>query len=116
MSEAPKPWKLAVMPGGAKWLAQRRHAKARALERFGVVVTDADLDAMAAAIRAGKGIKVERRGARRLTFIVTLPGGRLALAGYDQRTKNITTFLPELRGYSASEWLYMVRQRRQAAG
>lgn len=78
-----------------KTTAQRKHAKKRAEERFGVTLNRDDLRNVASEIRANK-CKFHKTISNRVTaWIVRLPGAAEdSIALYDKNRKNVITFLP----------------------
>lgn len=74
------------------------HAKRRALERYGVEMTSADLRAIVTGIQEQKAHFVERQSHRISIFIVKY-GGQLMRVVYDRLRQQIVSFLPmEERG------------------
>lgn len=71
---------------------QRRHARWRAEERFGVVFGPQESAAVVAAIRAGKATFVRRQSNRVTVFAVEVDG-RPAHAVYDKHTKQVVTLM-----------------------
>lgn len=68
---------------------QRRHAKKRAFQRFGLVLNNTDLIELAEEIRAGK---LERADYRPNTYIKHTWAGPVIVA-YDPGTGQVATFL-----------------------
>lgn len=73
--------------------SQLAHARRRALERFGVVLTEHDERELVRTIRAGKAGVVERQSHCITLHRVTLPGGEVAVAVYDSKRGVIVSFL-----------------------
>lgn len=69
---------------------QHRHAKRRALERYGVEVNAETLKALEREIRAGKGVFIEKKSHRISIFRV-----REFIVAYDKTRGSIATFLPK---------------------
>lgn len=74
----------------SKRKAQRRHAKRRALERYGMVVGEHTLDDMVRKIQRGEGEFVERQSHR--VTLWKVDGRRVV---YDKVRKTIVSFLPD---------------------
>jgi hypothetical protein len=79
---------------GTKREAQRRHAKRRAAERFGVNLNHALHTELVQAIQAGQATFVRRQSHRVSHFDVTLPTGQTARVVYDRHRKVLITVLP----------------------
>lgn len=80
-----------------KTQAERRHAKRRALERFGVALNRRQLAVMAAEIQAGRCELHYRQSLRVRVYRVKL-GEQDALAVYDSHRGQVVSFLrPEWR-------------------
>lgn len=75
----------------AKW--EIRHAKDRAFERHGLDLTTADLERLAAQIRAGKSRPVRKSTNARSVHLVEHEGSWYPVA-YDKTRGQIVTFLP----------------------
>ena len=73
--------------------SQRGHARRRLAERFGIRITNAELDALANNIRQGIGECLGRQSNRVTIWKIELEG-RLMKCAYDKRTKEIVTFMP----------------------
>ncbi len=69
---------------------QYRHARRRARTRYGVDLTDRDLDEMISEIQAGQAEHVEKQSNRVSVFIVR---DKFKVV-YDKVRKSIATFLP----------------------
>lgn len=78
----------------SKASTQKRHARRRAYERFGVELTQNVVIPIRKAIEEGKAPLVHRQSHRVKLYMVEL-AGRPALAVYDHTRKVIVTFLDE---------------------
>lgn len=76
-----------------KALAQRRHAKRRANERFGLTLNRHELQALTSAIRAGRFAFVERQS-NRVTVWAGIVKGQSVCVVYDSKQHQVVTFLP----------------------
>lgn len=79
------------MPKG-KAAAERKHAKRRMVERFGIPVGDETLRKVVAAIQAGSA-KFIRKQSNRVTLWEYPIHDVLARIAYDKKTKEIITIL-----------------------
>ena len=77
-----------------KKLAQNRHAKRRALERYGLKLTTPALKKIVAQIRNGQAAFVESQSNRVKKFLVIVEGKEI-LVVYDNKRHTVVTFLPE---------------------
>lgn len=77
----------------AKERAQRRHAKERAFQRYGVWCTDQDLDFIVAQIQADEA-KFVYRQSRRITLWDVEWADQTVRVVYDKTRKTVVTFLP----------------------
>lgn len=73
--------------------AQRKHAKARALERFDLEVTDRDLGEMVRQIQSGEAQFVRKQSLRVSVFKVVVQDKPL-IAVYDKKRNTIATVYP----------------------
>jgi hypothetical protein len=73
--------------------AQIKHAKRRAIERFGEWLADSDINKIVNDIRANKYKSVEKLSRRTTVFRITLPSGKPARAVYDKDRKTIVTLM-----------------------
>lgn len=78
---------------GGKAKAQRRHARVRAMERYGMELGPATRGRIIDAIRTGRSSMVERQTLRVSVHDVTIDE-RIVRVVYDRRRKEIVTFLP----------------------
>jgi hypothetical protein len=81
-------------PKNDKQLAQRRHAKRRAQERFGLEVNHEQYRELVRQIQVGKAQFIERQFRSRTHWWVTIDG-KQARVVYDKDRHTIITFLPE---------------------
>ena len=88
--ESPKP----------KHLSQRIHAKKRALQRYGVQLTTAQIFDLIDQIKSRDAILVAKQTLRVKVYLVT-HGDRYMVAVYDRKRKEIITFLP----HDSVEWV-----------
>jgi hypothetical protein len=77
----------------SKLRAQRKHAKRRALERYGLGLGRSDIAEVVKKIQAGEAVFVEKQSGRVSVWDVEV-GGKTARVVYDKLRKNIATFLP----------------------
>jgi len=80
-----------------KTVAQRAHARRRALERYGIVLNKEARRAMVEAVRSGRARLVHRRSNRVATYEIEWEG-RTVLLSYDRKRGTIVTFLPPRKG------------------
>lgn len=73
--------------------AQRIHAKRRALERYGLEVTEEVRDNLKSKVARGDGVFLYRTSRRVSVWELTLEGNEYRIA-YDKNRKEIITFLP----------------------
>jgi hypothetical protein len=73
--------------------AQRRHAKLRAQERYGLSLNRIDLREIAGLIQQGKAVFLRRQSLRVSHWLVEV-GGKSARVVYDRKRKTVVTFLP----------------------
>lgn len=78
----------------SKAKAQRRHARQRAMERYGIEVGRSTRTAVIDAIQSGRSTVVNRTSLRTTVHDVTLPDGDVVRVVYDKHRKEIATFLP----------------------
>lgn len=76
-----------------KKLAQRKHAKRRANERFGLTLNRHQLADVARQIQSGKSVFV-RRQSNRVTVHQVSVGEAVCQVVYDSARNQIVTFLP----------------------
>jgi hypothetical protein len=79
---------------GKKKVAQRRHAKRRAAERYGLELNRHDMRTLVEQIQHGDAEFIERQSLRVSVWWVTV-GGKRCRVVYDRLRKTIVTFLPE---------------------
>lgn len=77
----------------SKAKAQRRHARARALERYGVEVGPDTLRRIIADIQGGRSVVVQKQSLRVTVHDVEVDGTRMRVV-YDRQRKELATFLP----------------------
>lgn len=78
----------------SKASTQKRHARRRAYERFGVELTQSVVVPIRKAIEEGRAPLLHRQSHRVGLYLVDL-AGRKALAVYDRNRKVVVTFLDE---------------------
>jgi len=81
------------MASKAKARAQRRHAKERAFQRYGVSCTNQDLDFIISQIQSDKAKFVYRQSNRITLWDVTWAKQTVRVV-YDNTRKTVVTFLP----------------------
>lgn len=69
------------------------HAKARAFERYGLALSDEDMNAALAAVKAGRATFVFDQNDRNVVYDIVIAGTRCRFV-YDKITQRIVTFLP----------------------
>lgn len=74
--------------------AQRGHAKRRAYERYGLVLTQHDLNVLVKRIRAGEGFIIERQSLR-ITVRALEVRGQVCHIVYDSVRGTVVSFLPK---------------------
>lgn len=77
----------------SKAKSQRKHAKRRALSRYGLALSRHHLDAIVLQIQSGKAKFVERQSNRVTLWEVSYEGHILPVV-YDKIRKTCVTFLP----------------------
>lgn len=82
----------------SKATAQRRHAKRRLAERFGVEASNRDLAEWVAAIRLGRARFVERQSLRVTVWDVDHNGRTIRLVYDKHRGEIVTALFPENPG------------------
>ena len=87
--------KKKVKANGPKAANQIYHVKKRFLERFGVSLSNEDLNSMIEKIQGQTAVFIKKTSLRVTIWQVPLHG-RLYEVVYDKRTKTIVTVLPEL--------------------
>lgn len=89
-----------MSPSKAK--AQRKHAKRRARERYGLDLTSHDFQMIINAIRKRKSIPIKRQSCR-ISHHMVLYKRRWLRVVYDKNRRQIVTFLPnEFYGWKES--------------
>lgn len=78
---------------GSKRLAQIRHAKGRALLRFGVTLSDQEYNDLCKQIQQSKFRHLPFRQSNRVSHFYIPLGGKEAIAVYDKQRKTIVTFM-----------------------
>lgn len=81
------------MPGRSIRLRRKRHAIARALQRWNVHLTIEDVGALNAVIRMGLGRPIERLKRSQKLFVTTLGGIQIPVV-YCEKLNSIVTVLP----------------------
>lgn len=76
-----------------KKLAQRKHAKRRALERYDLALNRDDLRAWVKQIQEGQARKLEQQSLRVGKYVITHQGQEVVVI-YDRHRKTIVTCLP----------------------
>lgn len=79
------------MPSKAK--NQQRHAKRRALERYGLEITQEKYDQIVKLVQSGKSKFLFRQSHRVSHFLIEFEGKSMRVV-YDKQRKTIVTFLP----------------------
>ncbi len=78
-------------------VSRTQHAKRRALQRYGIEVSNQDLRRMVAIIQRGDGEIIERRSSTKTAYKIYCDWFDKHLkVGYSSSTKQITTFLPSI--------------------
>ena len=80
--------------GLTKSQAERRHARRRAQERYGLEFNGTMNKAIIAQIQSGKATFVEKQSHRVSVWDVQIEDGALARIVYDRERKQVVTFLP----------------------
>lgn len=82
-----------------KRLAQIRHAKRRALERFGVELSEEDYINLVKRLQANEFMALDGRQSNRVTLYYIPLGGKTSVAVYDRHRKTIVTFMFQAADY-----------------
>lgn len=77
----------------SKTSAQQKHARSRAMQRFGINLTPAKQAAIVRMIQTGRAEKVDRQSHRVTRWLVTIDGDRMFVV-YDKQRKTIATVMP----------------------
>lgn len=80
------------MPSKKK--SQKKHAKRRAFERYGIVLNEDELKQIASYIRKGKADLIRKRSNRVSVYMVRWKDKSYPVV-YDRLRRTIVTFLPE---------------------
>lgn len=87
----------------SKARAQTRHARVRALQRYGIELGPAGRAEIIRAIQGGRSTVVERQSRRVTVHDVELEGGVVRVV-YDRQRKTLVTFLPSDEPVSRITW------------
>lgn len=82
-----------------KRLAQIRHAKRRALERFGVELSEEDYINLVKALQWGQFTPLPGRQSNRVSLYYIPLGDKTSVAVYDKHRKTIVTFMYQAADY-----------------
>lgn len=77
----------------SKDIAERKHARRRALQRYDLDLRDEDLDLITGMIQTGKATFVEKQSNRVSVFTLKFKEKDVKVV-YDRQRQNIVTFLP----------------------
>ncbi len=77
-----------------KATAQRYHARQRALERYGLDLTDDDLEVLVRRVQAGTDVTLFDKQSHRVTTWIMNVRGITCRVVYDKTRKTIVSFLP----------------------
>jgi hypothetical protein len=81
--------------------SQRKHARMRARERYGIEVGEFTRNEIIRKIRSGDSTRAWRTSNRVVVHDVELSDGLIVRVAYDNVRKEIASFLPYVKGQSA---------------
>jgi hypothetical protein len=81
--------------------SQRKHARMRARERYGIEVGEFTRNEIIRKIRSGDSTRAWRTSNRVVVHDVELSDGMVVRVAYDNTRKEIASFLPYVKGQSA---------------